>query len=196
MLLLFSREVVSDSLQPRGLQHSRLPYLSLALRACSNSSPLSQWCYPTISSSAPPFSSCPQSFPASGSFPRSQFLAKVLELQHQSFQSIFQGWFPLGLTGLILLSKGLSRVFSSTIRKRLFFSAQPSLWSNSQWLIDTYSNLCLHLHMASPVCKLPSSYMDTAILDLGHTLIQSDFILHCLHCKLHLTLFISAKFYL
>ena len=124
------------------------------------------------------------------------WVAKVLELQHQSFQSIFQGWFPLGLTGLILLSKGLSRVFSSTIRKRLFFSAQPSLWSNSQWLIDTYSNLCLHLHMASPVCKLPSSYMDTAILDLGHTLIQSDFILHCLHCKLHLTLFISAKFYL
>ena len=104
----------------------------------SKSCALSPWCHPTISSSVVPFSSRLQSFPASGFFPMSQSLhqvVKVLEfqLQHQSFQWNIQGWFPLGLTGLIaLLSEGLSRVFSSiTIRKHQFFGAQPSLWSNS-----------------------------------------------------------------
>ena len=106
-------------------------------RACSNSCPWSQWCYLTISSSVLPFS-CIQSFPASGSFPMSQFftsggqstgvsaLASVLPMS-------IQNWFPLELTSLISLqSKGLSRVFSRTIaQKHQFFDTQLSLWSNS-----------------------------------------------------------------
>ena len=71
----FGWQVMSDSLQPHGLQHTRLPCPSLFLRVCSNSYPLSQWCHPTISSSVAHFSSCPQSFPASGSFPMSQLFA-------------------------------------------------------------------------------------------------------------------------
>ena len=99
--------------------------------------PLSWWCNPTILSSVAPFSSCLQSFSETGSFLTSDSLhqvVKVLELQrqHQSFQWIFS-WFPLGLTGLVSSqSTGLSRVFSSTtIQKHQFFSAQPSLESNS-----------------------------------------------------------------
>ena len=68
-LLLFSHSFMFDSLWPHGLQHTRLPCASLSPRVCSNSRPLSQWCHPTISSSVVPFSSCPRSFPASGSFP-------------------------------------------------------------------------------------------------------------------------------
>ena len=91
----FSCSPVSDSLQPHGLQHGRLPCPSPILRVYLNSTPSSQWCHPTISSSVIPFSSHLQSFPASGSFPTSQFfsqVAKVLEfqLQHQSFQWIFR----------------------------------------------------------------------------------------------------------
>ena len=90
----FSHSVVSDSLRPQGLQHTRLPCLSPAPRACSNSCPLSRWCHPIISSSVIHFSSCFQSFPASRSFPMSSSshqVAKVLEfqLQHQSFQWTF-----------------------------------------------------------------------------------------------------------
>ena len=112
-----------------GLQHTRLPCCSLSPGVCSNSYPLSQWCHPTILPSVIPFFSCPQSFPASESFPVSQLfvsggqrngalaLAWVLPMN-------IQGWFLLGLTGLIsLLSKGLSRVFSSTIAwKHQFFN--------------------------------------------------------------------------
>ena len=133
--LLFSCLVISDSLQSRGLQHARLPWPSLSPGAGSNSFPLSWWYHPTISSSVTPFSSCPQSFLASGSFLMSQLfpscgqstgasaLASVLPMN-------IQGWFPLGLTGLISLqSRGLSRVFTSTtVQKHQFFSAQPSLW--------------------------------------------------------------------
>ena len=91
----FSQSVMSDSLQPHGLQHARLPHPSPTPRACSNSCPSSWWCHPTISSSVVPFSSCLQSFPASGSFPMSQFfyqVAKALEFQlhHKSFQWIFR----------------------------------------------------------------------------------------------------------
>ena len=109
----FSHPAVSNSLQPHGLQHIRLPYPSPIPGACSNSCPLSWWCHPTISSSVIPFSSFLQSFPASGSFPMSQFFtsggqsigtsasASVLPMN-------IQDWFPLGLTGLISLqSKGL-----------------------------------------------------------------------------------------
>ena len=109
---------MSDSLWPHGLQHTRLPCPSPTPRACSNSCPLSQWCYPSISSSLVPFSFL-QSFPASGFFKwvsSSHQIAKVLELQVQHVLPVsIQDWFHLGLSGLISLqSKGLSRVFSST----------------------------------------------------------------------------------
>ena len=110
---------MSDYLQPSGPQHTRLPCPSLSPGACSNSSPLSWWFHPTISSSVAPFSSCPQSFPASGFFPMSQlFTSCVQSIGASASTSVFlmniQGWFPLGSTGLISLqSKGLSRVFSS-----------------------------------------------------------------------------------
>ena len=136
-LLLFSPSIVSHSLQLHGLQYSRLPYPSLSPRVCSNSYPSSRWCHPTISSSVTPFS-CPQSFPASGSFPRSWLFVSGGQSVGASASAsvllvIIQGWFPLGLTVLISLqSKGFSRVFSSnTVQKHQFFDAQPSLWSNS-----------------------------------------------------------------
>ena len=127
-------------------------------RACSDSCPLSQWCHSTISSSVIPLSSCLQSFPASRSFPMSQFfshqVAKVLEfqLEHQSFQWIFR---TLSLTGLIsLLSKELSRVFSNpTVQKLQFFSAQP-LQSNSHirtWLLEKTITQVLMKNLLSPV---------------------------------------------
>ena len=132
--LLFSRSVMSDSLWPHGLQHARLPCPSLSPSICSNSSPLSQWCYLTISSFDAFFSFCLQSFPALQSFPMSWLLA----LGGQTTGALasatalpmnIQDWFPLGLTGLISLqSKGLSRVFSSTtVWKHQFVDTQPSL---------------------------------------------------------------------
>ena len=116
--------------------------LSFTIRVRSNSWPVSQWCYLTISSSAALFSFCLQSFPASGSLPMSQLFTSGGQSIGASASVLpmnIQGWFPLGLTGLIFLqSKRLSRVFSSTtIRKHQFFSTQPSLWSNSHirtWL--------------------------------------------------------------
>ena len=114
----------------QGLQHTRH-------QACSNSCPLSQWCYSTISSSVASFSSCLQSFPASGSFPMSQlFKSDGQSIGASVSASVLpmniQGWFPLGLTGKTsLLFMGLSRVFSNTtIQKHQFFITQPSLWSN------------------------------------------------------------------
>ena len=127
---------MSDSLWSQGLQHARLPCPSPSPGVCSNSCSLSQWCHPTISSSVSPFSSCPQTFPGSESFPVSQLFASGL--QYGSFNLRFawvllmntQGWFPLGVSGLILPSKELSRVFSNTVvRKPEFFGAQPSFWS-------------------------------------------------------------------
>ena len=129
-----------------GLQHPRLPCPSQSLRVCPNSCPLSLWCYLTISSFTTPFSFCLQSFPASGSFPVSWlFTSSGPSIETSASASVLpvntQGWFSLRLTGLISLqSKGHSRFFSSTeIWKHQFFSAQPSLWSNSHihwWLLD------------------------------------------------------------
>ena len=111
----------------------------------SNSCPLSQWCHPTISSSVIPFSSCLHSFPASGPFQMSQFFASGGQSIRVSAPALvlsmnIQDWFPLGWTGLILQSKGLSRVFSNiTVQKHQFFGAQLSLLSNSQihtWLLE------------------------------------------------------------
>ena len=120
---------------------------SLFPRVGSNSCSLS-WCwYPTILSSIAPFTSCPQSFPASGSFPVSQLFAlggQIIRASTSVLPMNIQGWFPLGLTGLIsLLSKGLSRVFSSTtIQNHQFFSTQLSSQSNSHihtWLWENHS---------------------------------------------------------
>ena len=129
---------MSDSLWPHGLQHTRPPCPSPTPRACSNSCPSSQWSHPTISSSVIPFSSCLQFFPASGSFPMSWLFALGGQsIETWALASVLpmniQGWFFLGLTGLIsLLFKGLSRVLSSaTIQKHQFFEAQLSLWYNS-----------------------------------------------------------------
>ena len=130
----FSRSVVSDFSSPRGLQHTRLPCPSPIPGVCSNSCSLSQWFHPAISSSIVPFFSCPQSFPASGSFPISPlFTSSGQSIGASTSSSILpmntQGWFPSGWTGWIsLLSKGLSRVFSNTTpQKHQFFSAQLSL---------------------------------------------------------------------
>ena len=112
---------MSESLEPHGLQHTRLPCTSLSPRICSNSCPLSWGCHPTISSSVGAISSsCPQSFPASGSFPMSRlFTSGGQSIGASASASVLpmniQDWFPLGLTGLISLkSKGLSRVFFNT----------------------------------------------------------------------------------
>ena len=127
------------------VQHTRLPCPSPSPRACSNSCSLIWWCHPTISSSVIPFSSCLQSSPVSGSFPMSRLFASSGQSIGASASSVLlmniQGWFSLGLTGLISLwSKGLSRVFSNTtVQKQQFFSAQHSLWSNSHihtWLLE------------------------------------------------------------
>ena len=116
----FSHLVVTDSLQTHGLQHARLPWPSPTPRTYSNSCPLSQWCHPIISSSVIPFSSCIHSCPASGSFPMSLFFASGgqsiggVSASASVLPKNIQDWFPLGLTGLISWSKGLSAVFSSS----------------------------------------------------------------------------------
>ena len=125
------------------LNRSWPPCPSPTPRVYPNSRPLSHWCHPTISSSAIP-SSCTQSFLALESFPMSQlFISGSHSIGASASTSVLpmntQGWSPLGLTGLILQSKGLSRVFSSTIRKHQFFSAQPSSWSSFHirtWLLE------------------------------------------------------------
>ena len=142
----FSHSVMSDSLRPHGLLHSRLPCASPIPGVYSNSCPLSRWCHPTILSSVVPFSSCLQSFPASGSFPTSQFFASGghsigLSASTSVLPMNIQDCFPLGWTGWVSLqSKGLSRGFSNTtVQKHRFFGVQPSLWSNScihTWLLE------------------------------------------------------------
>ena len=142
LLLLFSHSVLSGSLQPHGLQHARLPCPSLSPRVCSNSCPLSLWYHPTTSSSVTTFSSCPQSFPASGTFPVSQLFESCGQSIGASASASvlpmnIQDWFPLGLTSLItLLSRGLSRVFSSTTgQKDQFFKR----WFKAKKLKDACS---------------------------------------------------------
>jgi len=134
----FSCSVVSDSLWPHEPQHARPPCPSPTPGIHPNPRPLSWWCCPTVSSSFVPYFSCPQSFPASGSFPMSQlFTSSGQSIGVSASASVLpmniQDWFPLGWTDWISLpSKGLSRVFSNTrVQKHQFFSAQLSLWSNS-----------------------------------------------------------------
>ena len=140
----FSCSVVSDSLWPNELQHARPPCPSQTPGVHSDSCPSSQWCHPAISSSVVRFSSCPQSLPASESFPMSQLFAWGGQSTGVSALASFlpkntQDWSPLGWTGWISMkSKGLSRVFSNTtVQKHQFFGAQLSLQSNSHihtWL--------------------------------------------------------------
>jgi len=133
-----SRSVVYDSLWPHASQHARPPCPSPTPGVHSDSCPLNQWCHPAISSSVVPFSSCPQSLPASESFPMRQLFAWGGQSTGVSASTSFlpkksQGWSPLEWTGWISLqSKGLSRVFSNTtFQKHQFFGAQLSSQSNS-----------------------------------------------------------------
>ena len=137
-LVQFSHLVVSDSLRPHELQHARPPCLSPTPGVHSNSHPLSRWCHPAISSSFIPFSSCPQSLPASESFPMSQLFAWGGQSTGLSALASFlpkniQDWSPLGWTDWISLqSRGLWRAFSNTtVQKHQFLSAQLSSQSNS-----------------------------------------------------------------
>ena len=146
---------MSNSLHPHGLQHVRLPCPSPTARAYSNSRPSSWWCRPTISSSVVPFSSCLQSFPASGSSPMSQFfISGGLSIGTSASASVppinIQDWFPLGLTGLISLqSKGLTRVFSNTtVQKHQFFSTQPSVQFSS--VTQSCPTLCDPMNCSTP----------------------------------------------
>jgi len=139
----FSHSVMADSLWPQGLQHTRLPYPSTTPRAYSNSCPLSQWCHPTVSSSVITFSSCLQSFPASGSFLSCQFFASGGEsIGASALPSVLpmntHDWFPLGLIDLISLqSKGLSaprfKSISSLVLRFLYGLTLTSIhdcWKN------------------------------------------------------------------
>ena len=123
---------MSNSLWPHRLQPVRPPRPSVSPGVCPSTCPLNWWCYPTISSSATPFSFCLQSFLATGTFLMSQLFAsggQSIRASSSVLPMSIQGWFPSGLTGLFSLqSKGLS---STTIWKHQFFGAQPSLWSNS-----------------------------------------------------------------
>ena len=142
----FSCSVVSNSLWPHGPQHTRPPCPSPTPGVYPNSCPSSWWCHPTISSSVVPFSSCPQSFPASGSFQISQFFTSAGQsIGVSASTSVLpmntQDWSSLGWTGWTSLqSNGFSRVFSNTtVQKPQFFSAQLSLQSNSHihtWLLE------------------------------------------------------------
>ena len=135
----FSHSVVSDSLRPHEPQHTKPPCPSPIPGVHPNPCPLCQWCHPTISFSVVPFSSGPQSFPASASFQMSHLFTKgdqsiAVSASTSVLPINTQGWSPSQWTGWISLqSKGLSRVFSNTtVQKHQFSGAQPSLWSNSR----------------------------------------------------------------
>ena len=143
----FSHSVVSNSLQSQGPQHSGLRWPLPTPGIYSNLYPSSQWCHPTISFSVIPFSSCPQSFPASGSFQMSQLFTSGgqsigVSVSAPVLPINIQDWFPLGWTAWISLqSKGLSRVFSNTtVQKHQFFSTQLSLSSTLTSIHDCWKN--------------------------------------------------------
>ena len=142
LLLLFNPLVMSDCLWLHGLQHTKPPCPSPSPEVCLSSCSLHRWCHPTLSSSDTLFSFCPQSVPASGTFPMSQLFTSDDQNTGASasvFPMYIRGWFPLRMTSLISsLSKRLSGVFSSTtVWRHQFFGALPSLWSSSHnrtWL--------------------------------------------------------------
>jgi len=146
----FIRSVVSDSLRPHESQHARPPCPLPTPRVYPNSCPSSWWYHPAISSSVVPFSSCPQSLPASESFPMSQLFSwDGQSIGVSALESFLpkksQGWSPLEWTGWISLqSKGLSRVFSNTtVQKHQFFGAQLSSQSNSHTYMTTGKTIAL-----------------------------------------------------
>ena len=167
---------MSNSLRPYGLQHTRLPCPSPTPGACSNLCPSIQWCHPTISSFVIPFSSCLQSFPASGSFPRSQFFTSGGQnIRVSASASVLpvsiQDWFPLGLTGLISLHqralKSLLQQFSSVAQScptlcNTMNAAHEAFLSitNSQSLPKLMSIASVmpsnHLILCRPLLLLPS----------------------------------------
>ena len=192
---------MSDSLRPHGLQHARTPCPSPTPRVYSNSCPLSRWCHPTVSSSVIPFSSRLQSFPASGSFPMSQFfISGSQSVEVSASASILAmtilDWFPLGLTHLITLqTKGLSRVFSNTtVQKHQFFDSflyTPTLISiHDYWKIHRFDLLAV----MSLLFNTLSRFVITFLWRSKHLLISwlqssSSVILeppkivsHCFHC--------------
>ena len=139
----FSHSVVSDSLRPHESQHARPPCPSQATRVYPNSRPSSRWCHPAISPSVIPFSSCPQSLPASS--------ASVLPMN-------IQDWSPLGWTGWISLqSKWLSSLLQNPVQKHPFFSAQLSSQSNSHihtWPLESHNDICLQIYFCNLVSSL------------------------------------------
>ena len=140
-----SCSVMSDSLQPHGLQHARPPCPSLTPRACSNACPLSQWYHPTTSSSIVPFSSCLQSFPGSGSFPMSHFFTsggQNIEASATVLPKNSQDWFPLGLTGLISSSNITLDVSMRVFWIRLTFRS-------ADWIKQIALLKCNGLHLIS-----------------------------------------------
>ena len=167
----FSHSVMSDSLQPHGRQHPRLPCPSPTPGACSNSCPSSQWYHPTNSSSVGPFSSHLQSVPVSGPFPMSQFFPSggqsiVVSASASVLPMNMQDWFPLGLTGSISLQRD-SQESNTTIQKHPFFGTQPYLWSNSHismWLLEKrqfwlYGLLLANWCLCFLICCLVSSQL-------------------------------------
>ena len=154
---------MSNSLRPHESHHARPPCPSPTPRVYTNSCPSSRWCHPAISSSVDPFSSCLQAFPASGSFPMSQFFASGGQSIRASVSALvlpmnIQDWYSLGLTGWISLqSKGLTRVFSNiTVQKYQFFSTQLSLWLSSQHPFTPLVGHCLgcYPNLCAPNCIL------------------------------------------
>ena len=163
----FSHSVMSDSLRPHELQHARPPCPSPTPGVYPNPCPLSRWCHPTILSSVIAFSSCPQSFPASGSFQMSQlFTSGGQSIGVSASTSVFpmntQDWYPLGWTGWISLqSEGLSRVFSNTtVQKHQFFSAQllSEYLGYSTWPLHTSS--CQSFVLLPIVCILMNVFFE------------------------------------
>ena len=140
----FSYSVVSNSLRPNGLQHARLSYPSPTPRACSNSCPSSQWCHPNISSSVIPFS-CPQSFPASGSFliirwPKYWSFSFSISPSNEYSGLIF---FRIVWLDLLAVQGTLKSLLQHHSSKHQFFSAQVSLWSSSHIIHDYWKTIAL-----------------------------------------------------
>ena len=140
----FSRSVMSNSLQSHGLQHTRPTCPSPTPGAYANWCPSSRWCHPTISCSVVPFSYCLQSFPASGSYLMSQFFISGgqgigISASASVLLMNIQDWFPLGWASWISLnSKGLSRVFYTTVPKHQFFSTQLSFFLYKSWMSNSH----------------------------------------------------------
>ena len=198
----FRTSVVSDSLQPRGLQHARPPWPSLTPGVYRNSYPLSLWCHPTILSSVLPFSSCLQSFPASGSFPMSQFFASGgqnigVSASISVLPMNTQDWYHLGGTGWISLqSKGLSRVFSqhhSSKASILWCSTLTSIhdyWKNhslSRWtFVGKVMSLLFNMLSRLVIPFLPRSKRLLISWLQSHAVIfehpPPKKVCHCFHC--------------